>query len=74
MLNRSRKSMVKTLVKRFEQAITSGNLESAQQEYAKIVKTLDKVASQGTLHKKTSARKKSRLSKRLNNLMKAKKA
>jgi len=74
MLNRSRKSMVKTLVKRFEQAITSGNLESAQQEYAKIVKTLDKVASQGTLHKKTAARKKSRLSKKLNNLMKAKKA
>ena len=73
-LNRSRKSRVKTLIKRFEQAISSGNLEAAQQQYPDIIKSLDKVASQGTVHKKTAARKKSRLAKKLNNLVKAKKA
>ena len=70
--NRSRKSQVKTKIKRFESALASGNVEAANKEYQLIVKKLDKTAATSTMHKKTAARKKSRLAKRLNAL-KAKK-
>ena len=73
-INRSRKSRIKTLVKRFEQTVGSGNVDAASREFATIVKSIDKVAASGTLHKKTAARKKSRLAKKLNNLIKSKKA
>ena len=73
-INRSRKSRVKTEIKRFEQAVAGGNVDSARKEFAIIVKSIDKVAATGTLHKKTAARKKTRLAKKLNNLIKSKKA
>ena len=73
-INRSRKSRVKTQIKRFEQAVASGNVDAARKEFAIIVKDTDKVAATGTLHKKTAARKKTRLAKKLNNLIKSKKA
>ncbi|MBN1361026.1 MAG: 30S ribosomal protein S20 [Sedimentisphaerales bacterium] len=71
-INRARKSQVKTQVKRLEAALSEGNVEAANAQFQAVVKKLDKVASTSTMHKNTAARKKSRLAKRLNAL-KAKK-
>jgi len=71
-INRARKSQIKTMIKRFETAVAGGDAEAAAQQYRLLVQKLDKVASTSTMHKKTAARKKSRLAKKLNSL-KAKK-
>ena len=71
-INRARKSQVKTQIKHFETALGSGDAETASEQYQLVVKKLDKIAATNTMHKKTAARKKSRLAKRLNSL-KAKK-
>lgn len=68
MVNRARKSQIKTEIKRFETAIEQENLETARAEFHAAVKKLDTVASTGTMHKRTAARKKSRLAKKLNKL------
>lgn len=67
-INRARKSQIKTQIKHFETALSSGNAEAAGEQYKLIVKKLDKTASTSTMHKKTAARKKSRLAKKLNEL------
>ena len=71
-INRARKSQVKTQIKHFEAALSSGDVEAASEQYRLIARKLDETAATSTMHKKTAARKKSRLAKRLNNL-KAKK-
>ncbi len=67
-INRARKSQVKTQIKRFEAASSSGDIEAASEQYRLIVKKLDKTAATSTMHKRTAARKKSRLAKQLNSL------
>lgn len=67
-INRARKSQVKTQIKRLETALTEGDVEAATAQFQQTVKKLDKVASTSTMHKKTAARKKSRLAKKLNAL------
>ena len=72
-INRGRKSRIKTQIKHFDAAVASGDVEAASKEYRLVVQKLDKTAATSTMHKKTAARKKSRLAKQLNSL-KAKKA
>lgn len=67
-INRARKSQVKTQIKHFEAASSSGDVEAASEQYRLIVKKLDKSAATSTMHKRTAARKKSRLAKQLNSL------
>jgi len=71
-INRARKSQVKTQIKHFETTLENGNVEAASEQIKLVTQKLDKTASTSTMHKKTAARKKSRLTKRLNAL-KAKK-
>ena len=71
--NRARKSQIKTQIKHFETAISNGDTEAANEQYKLVAKKLDKTAATSTMHKKTAARKKSRLAKKLNAL-KAKKS
>lgn len=66
--NRARKSQVKTLVKHFETAMSESDAKGAAEKFQTIARTLDKVSNTSTMHKKTAARKKSRLAKRLNAL------
>lgn len=66
--NRARRSQVKTMVKRIETTIAEGDAKTASEQFHVLVKKLDKVASTSTMHKKTAARKKSRLARRLNAL------
>ena len=64
--NRARKDQIKEAVKGFTAAITGGKLDVAATELRKAVQKLDRVATKGTIHKNTAARKRSRLTKRLN--------
>jgi len=67
-INRARKSRVKTQIKHFEQALSASDTEKAKAQFRLVAQKLDKTASTGTMHKKTAARKKSRLAKKLNSL------
>ena len=67
-INRSRKSMVKTQTKHFLDAIAQGDATVATEQFKLLVKKLDKVAATSTMHKNTVARTKSRLARRLNSL------
>lgn len=67
-LNRARKSQVKSRIKSFERAVESGDVNAANEEFRKTVIKLDKISSTSALHKRTVARKKSRLAKKLNML------
>jgi len=71
-INRGRKSRIKTQIKHFDAAVDAGDVEAASEQYRLVVQKLDKTAAMSTMHKKTAARKKSRLAKQLNSL-KAKK-
>ena len=67
-INRARKSQVKTQIKKFEMALKEGDIEKAKEEFRLTVKKLDKTAATSTMHKKTAARRKSRLARKLNAL------
>ena len=73
-LNRSRKSQVKTQIKHLETTIDEGKVTEAQEQFRQLSKKLDKVAATSTMHKKTAARKKSRLAKKVNALKAKQKA
>ena len=64
--NRARKETIKESVKGFLSALVTGDLKKAEAELKATTKNLDRVASKGTIHKNTAARKRSRLTKRLN--------
>lgn len=68
-INRARKSQIKTQVKHLEDALASNDVEAAREQFRLTAQKLDKVASTSTMHKKTAARKKSRLAKKLNSLI-----
>jgi len=71
--NRARRSQVRTLVKRYETTASEGNVTAASEQFQVVARKLDRLACTSTMHKKTAARKKSRLARRLNAL-KAKQA
>lgn len=59
-------SSLKTAIRRYEDTIKAGNIEDAKSLYRSIVRLIDKAVAKGTIHKNTAARKKSRLSQKLN--------
>lgn len=67
-INRARKSEVKTSIKRLDEVVKAGDAAAAQEQLKAVVRKLDKVAATSTMHKNTAARKKSRLAKRVNAL------
>ena len=67
-INRARKSQVKTQTKHFTDALQAGDIDKAAEAYRIVTKKLDKTAATSTMHKRTAARKKSRLAKKLNAL------
>ncbi len=64
--NRARKEQIKNEVKSFDSLLTKGDLTAADQQLRKAVARIDKVAAKNTIHKNAAARKRSRLTKRLN--------
>jgi small subunit ribosomal protein S20 len=65
-LNRHRKELLKQDIKGFTAAVTAHDPAKAATALNVVVQRLDRVASKGVIHKKTAARKRSRLTKRLN--------
>jgi small subunit ribosomal protein S20 len=59
--NASRRSMMRTFIKRTLAAIASGNKESATEALAAAVPVLDVAAQKGLIHTNKAARYKSRL-------------
>jgi small subunit ribosomal protein S20 len=66
--NRARKADLREKVKAFSVAIHKGDATAAADALNKTVQKLDRMAVQGTLHRNTASRKRSRLAKRLNAL------
>jgi len=64
--NRSVLSGVKTTVKKLEATIDSGNRVDAGKALLQAIKTLDKAATKGVIHKNTASRNISRLTKKVN--------
>ncbi|MGB7158820.1 MAG: 30S ribosomal protein S20 [Tepidisphaeraceae bacterium] len=64
--NRARKDVLKDAIKTFNTALSGGDVKKAETEFRNTTRRLDKIAAKGTIHKKTAARKRSRLAKRLN--------
>lgn len=66
--NRAEKSALKTELKKFDAAVQSGDNAAAAETYKVAVKSVDKAAAKGLLHKNNAARKKSAMAKKLNAL------
>jgi small subunit ribosomal protein S20 len=65
-LNKGRKSEIKTYIKKFESAVTAGDLVEAKVLLNVIDKKLKRAAHKNIVHKNAAARKVSRLTKKLN--------
>lgn len=66
--NRAHKSALKTQMKKFLTVLKEGKMQAAEEELRLTVKKIDKSAATGILHKNTASRKKSRLTKKLNQI------
>ena len=66
--NRARKRLLKVDVRALDEAVTAGDKAQAGEALKAVIKRIDKVAAQGTLHRNTASRKISRLQKRVNAL------
>ena len=64
--NKAAKSLMKTNIKKFDAAASGSDPEATEQAYRVAVKTVDRAATKGLIHKNKAARKKSALSKKLN--------
>ncbi len=53
------RSTIKTLTKRLEAAAAAGDAEVVAAEHRQLVRTIDRAASRGALHRNAAARKKS---------------
>jgi len=63
--NRSRKTRIRTFVRRAEEAIAAGDPEAARAAFVQAESELRRGVSKGVLHMNTAARKISRLARRV---------
>ncbi len=66
--NKSRKSTLKTYIKKVEAAVADNSPEEARRQFQAAQKIIDKTAAKGTIHKNTAARKVSRITRLVNSL------
>jgi small subunit ribosomal protein S20 len=64
--NLSVRSRLKTEARSVSEAVASGNLEEAQAGLRETARRLDKAVSSGSVSKRTAARRKSRLARKVN--------
>lgn len=67
--NRKVKSHVKNAIQAFYASLKEQDLQKARETYSAAGRVIDKAVSKGVIHKKNGARKKSRLAKKLNELI-----
>lgn len=66
MQNQMVKSALKTVLKKFDAAVASGNKQEAEVAYRTAVKTVDQACAKHIMHKNNAANKKSALTLKLN--------
>ena len=66
--NKANKSELKTIVKKFDAALESGDKAVAEVAYKAAVKAVDQAVVKGLLHKTNAARKKSSMTLKMNKL------
>ncbi|MBZ0162493.1 MAG: 30S ribosomal protein S20 [Notoacmeibacter sp.] len=64
-INKTRRSRVRTFVRKVEEALASGNKAAAQEAFKAVEPELMRAASKGVIHKNTASRKVSRLVSRI---------
>ena len=64
--NQMVKTQLRTLIKKFNAAVDSGDKTAATEAYKLVVKKVDQAAAKNLIHKNAAARKKSQLAKKLN--------
>ena len=64
--NKAAKSALKTELKKFDAAVAAGDGKVAAETYKAAVKSVDKAAAKGLIHKNNAAHKKSAMAKKLN--------
>jgi small subunit ribosomal protein S20 len=69
--NRAVRSSMKTLERKVESVIASGNKEEAGKVLLEATKVLQKAASKGVIHKNNASRKISRLTRKVNAIPKS---
>jgi len=67
--NRMYKTRFKNVAKKVEAALEEKNKDAAKAALHEAISVMDKIASKGIVHKNTAARKKSRLSLKVNALL-----
>ena len=64
--NQMFRSQMRTMIKKFDAAVASGDKELATAAYRVAVKKVDQAVVRGILHKNNAARKKSQFTRKLN--------
>jgi len=64
-INRSRRSMLRTFVRKVEEALAAGDAAIAEQAFQQAAPIVMRAAQKGVIHKNTASRKVSRLARRL---------
>ncbi len=62
--NRMAKSEIKTTIRRFDEALQSGDGAAADKAYLTAVSTVDHAAAKGIIHKNNASRKKAQMAKK----------
>ncbi len=70
-VNRSRRSRVRTFLKRFEDAVKGGDSQAAESAFTEAQSELMRAVSKGVVHKNTGSRKVGRLHARLKKMQAA---
>ncbi len=66
--NKMFKTQLKTIIKKYDAALASGDKEAAMTAYKAAVKKIDQAVGHGILHKNNAARKKSSFTLKLNQM------
>lgn len=67
--NVAQRSRIKTFTKRANEELKKKDKEKAGKALSELISTLDKATQKGIIHKNTAARRKSRMSKKINALL-----
>ncbi len=71
-VNKTRKSQLKTAIKKFEAVLATNNKDEILKATKQVESVIDSTARTGTIHRNKAARTKSRLQKQVNKIMGAK--
>ena len=66
--NKMFRSSLKTMIKKYDAALTSGDKDAASAAYRAAVKKIDQAAAKGIISKNAASRKKSQFTLRLNSM------